>query len=309
MTTKISTIFFGTHNFAREVLQALVESEQIRIDLVITKPDRKVGREQKLQETPIKKFANKHKLPVRQPKDLDHLELTKEVDLGVVSEFGKIIPQQLIDYPKHGILLTHQSLLPKYRGPTPIQQALIEGETETGVSIIKMKPGVDTGPIVLQRQQEISDKDKHMDLRRKLSKLAAEALLEAIPKYVSGEINPQKQDDKKATMTEKITKDKGEIDWNNTTETIYNKYKAFHHWPGIWTTWDGKRLKLNEITKAKNKDLPAGKVEIKDDNIFIGTVDGAITVKEIQLEGKQSMKAIDFINGYGNRLNDSTLGN
>ena len=252
-------------------------------------------------------MAKKHRLAIRQPKDLDHLELTGEVDLGVVAQYGKIIPKKILDFPSKGIINVHTSLLPKYRGAAPIQQALLEGETETGITIMKMDEGLYTGPIILQKSVGVRSHDKHLDLKSKLAKLGGKTLLEAIPKYISGKIEPTKQNEDEATITEKITKDKGKIDWNNTTETIYNKFRAFHNWPGIWTIWNEKRLKLNKITKIKDKNIDSGQVKIINDKIFIGTVDGAIEVKKIQLQGKQAMEPKDFINGYGDRINEDVL--
>ncbi|MFB6226684.1 MAG: methionyl-tRNA formyltransferase [Candidatus Paceibacteria bacterium] len=308
MSERIKTTFFGTGNFAREILKALVESDQIFVDLVITKPDRKIGRKQNEEATPVKKFAQKHKQAIRTPEELKHLELQGDIDLGVAAQYGEIIPKSILNTPKHGILNVHTSLLPKYRGPAPIQTALLEGETETGITIMKMDAGLDTGPILLQKVQEIEPTDKYPDINKKLAYLGAEALLETIPKYINGELEAKPQDDNKSTTTSQFSREDGKIDWNNSAENIYNKYRAFTPWPGIWTTWGGDRLKLHKI-KPEDKDVSPAKVKIEGKKMFIGCGTGSISVQMIQPAGKKKMDVKDFINGYGDRINSQTLGN
>ena len=307
MKDKISIVFFGTHYFAKEILQSLIEAKDISVDLVITKPDRKVGRKQKVQKTPVKRLAQKHKLAIDQPKNLKNYELKPgTTDVGVTAQYGKIIPKHILNSPKNGIINVHTSLLPKYRGASPIQTALLNRESKTGVTIMKMDEGMDTGPILLQKTIEIAATDTYNNLSKKLAELGSSALLDAIPKYISGEIKPRPQDDTKATITEKITRERGEIDWNKSAEDIYNKYRAFTPWPGIWTTWNGKRLKLKQIIKA-DKDIEPGKAQIKNGSLYIGTKSNSIEVTKIQLEGKQEMEIQDFINGYGDRINNTHL--
>lgn len=307
MKDKLSVVFFGTHYFAKEILQSLIEAEDFSVDLVITKPDRKVGRKQKVQKTPVKRLAQKHKLAIDQPKNLKNYELNPNtVDVGVTAQYGKIIPKHILNSPKNGIINVHTSLLPKYRGASPIQTALLNGESKTGVTIMKMDEGMDTGPILLQKTIEIAATDTYNNLSKKLAELGSSALLDAIPKYISGEIKPRPQDDTKATITEKITRERGEIDWNKSAEDIYNKYRAFTPWPGIWTTWNGERLKLKQIIKA-DRGIEPGKAQIKNGSLYIGTKNKSIEVTKIQLEGKQEMEIQDFINGYGDRINNTHL--
>ncbi|MFB6181721.1 MAG: methionyl-tRNA formyltransferase [Candidatus Magasanikbacteria bacterium] len=306
MPDKIKTIFFGTDDFAKIILSKLIDSEEFFIDLVITKPDKKIGRSQSKQENPVKELAQKQKLAIKQPENLNHLQLAGDIDLGVTAQFGKIIPKQLLNAPEHGILNIHTSLLPKYRGPAPIQTALLEGENETGVTIMKMDEGLDTGPIIFQKTQEISSTDKYPDLNEKLAQLGAEALLESAPKYVEGELEPRQQDDKNATSTSKFDREDGKIDWQNSAENIYNKYRAFTPWPGIWTEWNGDRFKLHEIT-PEDQQIQPGKVKIAGKKMFIGCGKNSISVQKIQPSGKQKMDIVDFINGYGDRIHEEVL--
>lgn len=308
MSDKIKTTFFGTENFAKEILQALVESDYVFVNLVITKPDRKMGRRQKEQATPVKKFAQEHKLAIREPRDLDHLQLQGDIDLGVAAQYGEIIPEPILNTPKHGILNVHTSLLPEYRGPSPIQTALLEGKTETGITIMKMDAGLDTGPILLQKVQEIEPTDKYPNVNKKLAQLGSKALLDAIPKYIKGELEPKPQQDRKATTTSQFSREDGKIDWQSSAKNIYNKYRAFTPWPGIWTTWSEDRLKLHEI-KPEEKNIPASKVKIENNLMYIGCGENSISVQKIQPAGKKKMDIQDFINGYGDRINSHNLGN
>jgi len=306
MEEKISTIFFGTEAFARDILKSLVNSEQIFVDLVITKPDQKIGRKQEPQENPVKKFAKKHKLAIRQPEDLDHLQIEGDIDIGVAAQFGKIIPRSLLNTPKYGILNVHTSLLPKFRGPAPIQTALLKGVSKTGVTIMKMDEGLDTGPILLQKVIEIEPTDKYPNLSKKLAQLGSEALLAAIPKYINNELEPKPQQEEQATTTNHFTRKDGKIDWRDDAEDIYNQYRAFTPWPGIWTKWNDQRLKLQEI-KTVEKDIEEGKIKVDNNNLFIGCGKNAISVQEIQPSGKQKMEIKDFINGYGDRIDGEIL--
>ncbi len=306
MEEKISTIFFGTEAFARDILESLVNSEQIFLDLVITKPDQKIGRKQEQKENPVKKFAKDNKLAFRQPEDLDHLQIEGSIDIGVAAQFGKIIPTSLLNTPKYGILNVHTSLLPEFRGPTPIQTALLEGVSKTGVTIMKMDEGLDTGPILLQKVIEIEPTDRCPNLNKKLAQLGSEALLTAIPKYINNELEPKPQKDEQATTTSYFTREDGKIDWSDNAQDIYNQFRAFTPWPGIWTKWNDQRLKLHEI-KTAEKELKKGKVKIEDNNLFIGCGKNAISVQKIQPAGKQKMDIHDFINGYKDRIDGEKL--
>lgn len=302
----IKTIFFGTHEFAVTILEGLVNSPFISIELVITQPDRPVGRKQELQKSPVKLLAEKYGITVQQPEKLSNFEiLNSKFEIGVVAQYGLLIPKNIFNNPKYGTLNVHTSLLPKYRGASPIQSALMNGENETGITIMKMDEGLDSGPILAQKSLKIDLEDTYPTLDKKLAKIGSQALLEAIPDYVSGEITPKNQNEAKATFCKKLNKEDGMTDWNKTAKEIYNLYRGLTPWPGIWTIWNNKRLKFLKI-KPVNTQLEAGKVSIKNGNIYIGCREDSIEVEELQLEGKKAMTNQEFLNGYKN-INNTLL--
>ncbi len=295
---KIKVIFFGTHEFAVKILEELTQAPFIQVTGVITQPDQPVGRKQILTPPPVKLFGQKNTLPLFQPISLKNFSLSElpSYDLFVVAQYGKIIPLSIVDAPKYGTLNVHTSLLPKYRGASPIQSALIHGEKETGVTIMKMDQGMDTGPLLMQKTIVIGPDETFLQLDARLAEIGSKALVEAIPGYVEGTLVPHPQDDSQATLTKILSREDGKIDWNKTTDQIYNLYRGFTPWPGIWTVWNQKRLKLLSL-KPGSMQIQAGHVEEKDNGIYIGTHNGSIQVLELQLEGKNAITASAFING------------
>ncbi len=232
----ISTVFFGTERFAATILEGLIASDLFDIRLVITQPDRPVGRHQDMAAPPVKLVAEKHSIPYLQPTTLKGFSLEEPVQVGIVAQYGLLIPESILSFPKHGLINTHTSLLPKYRGATPIQSALIHGETETGVTIMQMDKGLDTGPILLQKKINITATDTYETLDTALAPVALEGLLEAVPAYVAGTLLPTPQNTADATTCREFTRDTGKIDWHKSAEEIYNLYRGTTPWPGIWTT-------------------------------------------------------------------------
>ncbi|MEK7623155.1 MAG: methionyl-tRNA formyltransferase [Patescibacteria group bacterium] len=295
--TKTPVVFFGTHQFAATILEGLIKSPFYDIQLVITQPDRPVGRKQELQPSPVKLLAQKHNLPIDQPSSLKSYKLKAiSYKLGIVAQYGLLIPKHILEAFPLGILNVHTSLLPKYRGASPIQSALINGETETGVTIMKMDEGLDTGSIILQKKVAINPDDTYLDLDKKLAVLGIEALTEALPRFIDGTLKPRPQDTTKATVCRELTREDGRVDWQKTSQEIYNQYRGLTPWPGIWTTWHNKRLKLLSI-KLAPQEIESGKVIVEAGKLFIGCHDGSIEVFELQLEGKKAMEIKAFING------------
>lgn len=303
----IPTIFFGTHDFAATILQGLIDSPLVDVKLVITQPDKPVGRKRELVEPPVKVLAKKYNIPIEQPNSLKNYTLANfpTFQLGVTAQYGAIIPKHILEAPKFGILNVHTSLLPKYRGASPIQSAIINGEKETGVTIMKMDEGLDTGPILLQKSIEIDLDDTYLNLDKKLAHIGSGALLEAVPKYISGELKPIPQDNSKASICKQLTREDGKIDWNKSASEIYNLYRGLTPWPGVWTTWNDKRLKLLQIKPSK-KQIEGGKVVVDCDKMYIGCGEKAIEVFELQLEGKKAIDTKTFVNGYS-EVNNSLL--
>lgn len=305
---KISTIFFGTHDFAVKILQSLIDNPKISVDLVITQPDKPTGRKKVMTAPPVKILAEKYNLKILQPTTLKTFDFRtlETFDLGICAQYGLLIPENILNAPKHGIINTHTSLLPKYRGASPIQSALINGETETGITIMKMDKGLDTGPIILQKRLKIEPNDTFLELDEKLAQIAILALLEGIFPYIEGKIKPQNQDNTQATTCREFTRDDGKINWSLSSQTIYNQYRGLTPWPGIWTMTDNlksnlpksKRIKLLNI-KPSNQQIENGKLKIENNKLFIGCGDDkSIEILELQLEGNKPMNTQSFINGF-----------
>ncbi len=293
----IKTIFFGTHNFATTILQGLIDDNNIDVVLVVTQPDKPVGRKKILTPSPVKLLAEKHNINLEQPHSLKNWEPHIEKwDIGITAQYGLIVPNHILETPQYGMLNVHTSLLPKYRGASPIQSALINGEKETGITIIKMDEGLDTGPILLQKTIIIDKEDTYITLDSKLAPIASQALLEAIPKYINGSILPSIQDDSKASYCKQFSREDGKINWNKSASEIFNQYRGMNPWPGIWTTWENKRLKLLNI-KISDEKINPGEVLVLEERLIAGCGVNSIEVIELQLEGKKAMNPKTFING------------
>lgn len=306
LDSKIKVVFFGTHQFASTIMQGLIDSGIFDIQLVITQPDQKVGRKQILTPPPVKVLAEKFNLKIDQPKTLKNYELgIRNYELGVCAQYGLIIPENILNTPKFGTLNVHTSLLPKYRGASPIQTALMNGESETGVTIMKMDAGMDTGLILAQNRLKIAPDDTYTTLSDKLAKIAVLGLPDTVLGYVSGQIVPQAQDNAKATYTKILTREDGKIDWSKSAEEIYNQYRGLTPWPGVWTTSDevlpslgeNKRIKLLKINLSQLQ-IAKCRMQNIEDKLFVGCGDGAIEILELQVEGAKAMDAKSFINGY-----------
>lgn len=297
----IKTVFWGTDIYAAQLLELLLEKDIFDISLVITQPDTPVGRKKILTPPPVKKTALSHDIEILQPvhvrKEAESLvEILRHFDIGLVTRYGQIIPESTLETPRYGMVNVHPSVLPEYRGATPIQTALIDGKTETGVSIIQMDSGVDSGDVLGIEHVAIDPSDTYSTLSEKLTPVSANMLHELIPQRISGKLVPQEQDHAKATFCSQFSKDDGRIDWNKTATEIYNKYRGLLVWPGIWTTLNNKRLKLLNIEPSP-VEIPTGKIVIDHDKLLIGTAEGSILVHELQPEGKTAMSAQAFIKG------------
>ncbi|MBU0661110.1 methionyl-tRNA formyltransferase [Patescibacteria group bacterium] len=306
----ISVTFFGTHAFACTILQALIDDVRFNVHTVITQPDKPVGRKKVMTPPPVKLLAEANNITVIQAESLKNFDtsILSTSDISVVAQYGKLIPEAVIEAPKYKTLNVHTSLLPTYRGASPIQTALMNGDTQTGVTIMQMNRGLDTGPILSQKSIDILPTECYLDLDARLATLAAPLLLDTIPKYIDGSIVPQKQNDAEATLCGQFSREDGAINWTQDAQSIYNQYRGMTPWPGIWTTIEGKRLKLLDISLAENiSPIPAGTIQFIDQNIYIGTTTIPLNIQHIQIEGKTAMDAETFIRG-NNSLHDSTLG-
>ena len=288
-------IFMGTPDFAASALEKLVEAGH-EITLVVTQPDKPKGRSGELQVSDVKACALKHGFPVFQPERIklpENVAYLKnyEADIYVVAAFGQILSQEILDIPKFGCVNIHASLLPKYRGAAPIQQAIIDGEKTTGVTIMQMAAGMDTGDILLQREIPIDDNETGGGLFDKLSELGAELIVEALPKIERGELTPVPQDEELATKCGKLSKNMGKIDFNKNAVAIRNLVRGLNPWPSAFTRHDGKMLKI-------------WVADALDDKQVVATGKGTLVLKEVQLEGKKRMLVKDFL--LGNKIEIGT---
>jgi methionyl-tRNA formyltransferase len=270
---KPKIIFIGTPEFGAIILEELIKAKLAPI-LVITAPDKPVGRKQTITPPPVKLIAQKYNIPI-----IQKLEIKEKVDLIIVAAYGKIISKEILDIPKFGCLNVHPSLLPKYRGASPIQTAILNGDEKTGVTIMLMDEKMDHGPILASREYPMTN-DQYPKIHNDLARLGADLLIETIPKYINKEIKAKEQDHTKATFTKIIKKEDGQADWSKTPQEIERQIRAFSPWPSTFTfvKKDAKQIRVKVL-----------EVEIKDNKLVI---------KKVQPEGKNAMNYQEYLKGY-----------
>lgn len=292
----------GTPDFAVPSLKKLVESGY-DVKLVVTQPDKPAGRGKKVTPPPVKVVAEELGIPVYQPekvKENDELKkrlLEVEPDLIVVAAYGKILPEWLLNLPKYGTINVHASLLPKYRGASPIQWALLNGEEETGVTIMKVIPKLDAGDIISQKRVKIEKEDNAKTLHDKLAEVGAELLVKTLPLYVSGKLKPVPQNEEEATYCPQIKKEMGKIDWRESAEKIFNKIRAFTPWPSAYTTFKGKRVKILKGEPVEGSGEP-GEVIEAGKNLIVAAGKGALKIERLRPEGRKEISGEEFVRGY-----------
>lgn len=296
--------FMGTPDFSVECLKAL-ENSKHEIVGVFCQPDKPVGRKQELKMPDVKVEALKHDLPIFQPTTLRNgkgVEILEKIkpELIIVVAYGKILPPDFLKFPKYGCINIHASILPKYRGASPIHHCVLNGDSETGVTSMLMDEGVDTGDILLVKKIPIGINDTTLEMFEKLSVLGAEVLTETIEALEKGELNPIRQDESKATHAGLLSKDEGLIDWSKSAFEVHNKIRGLYSWPGAFTKLDGKTLKIQKsvLSDKKGNNIP-GEVFFVDGKMIVSCGDNnCVELKEIQLEGKKRMEAAAFLNGH-----------
>ncbi len=300
---KTSVVFFGTPEFALPSLEMLIK-EGYDIKAVVTQPDKKVGRKQEVVFSPVKKLALENNLKVLQPascKDPKFIQEIKKIKPGLIilTAFGQIIPNNVLEIPKHGALNLHASLLPRHRGASPIQAAILAGDKKTGITLIRMTEKLDAGPIIYQKEVKITEKETGATLHDKLKDLAASVVKEALPKWISGELKETPQNDKKASFCRTLKRDDGKIDFKKSAEEIERQIRAFNPWPSSFMPWQGKRLKIikAEISSKDPKEKP-GLLYKKDSQLFLATKNKSLLIKKLQLEGKKEISGKEFVRGY-----------
>ena len=302
------TVFMGTPQFAVPVLEALLH-DSYEVIAVYTQPDKLVGRGRRVSWSPVKSLAMKHEIPVIQPSTFKSAEVAEELasfkpDLIVVAAFGHILSRELLSSPRFACINVHPSLLPRHRGPSPIASAILSGDELTGVSIMLMDSGMDSGPVLTQEKTGIAPADTTGSLSSKLAELGAKLLLQTLPVWIKGEIEPQAQDEAQATYSKLITGEDGEIDWRLPAIGLWRQIRAYNPWPGSYTWFQGKRLKIHEATPLEN--LPQAKTgevialtELPE-VVGVGTGNGVLGLCQVQVEGKREMSVSDFVRGQRN---------
>ena len=314
MSEPLRIIFAGTPEFAANALSALLTTEH-EVVAVYTQPDRPAGRGRKLQPSPVKQLAVDHGIEVRQPERLkdpdDQAALAAlQADLMVVVAYGLLLPQAVLDAPRLGCINIHASLLPRWRGAAPIQRAILAGDTESGVTIMQMEAGLDTGPMLLTLRTSIQPDETGGSLHDRLAELGASALLQALPGIADGSLQPQRQDDNLANYARKLDKKESRIDWTLSAEEIARQVRAFNPWPVAQCDFAGKVMRIWHanplVDRAGEGGEPGRVVATSKAGIDVKTGEGLLRITELQMPGKRAMSAADFLNA--NTLDGVVLG-
>ncbi len=299
----MKVVYMGTPDFAVPPVETLY-NEGFDIPLVITQKDRPRGRGKKLQPTAVKKKAIELGLEVYQPDNINSpksVETLEKIvpDVIVVAAYGQILRNEVLSMPKYGCINIHASLLPKYRGAAPINWAIINGEKETGITIMEMEKGLDSGPMLLQSSIEIKEDDDAQKIHDKLSYLGSKAIVKALRGLEEGSIKKQLQDNSKVTYASKITKDLGKVDWKDKGKDIKNMIRGLKPWPSAYTDYEGKSMKIHNVDVIdKFIDGENGKVvKVSKDGIYVNCSDSCIVIKEIQMPGKRKLSVDEYLRG------------
>ena len=299
-------IFMGTPDFSATVLKGLLESGQYEILAVVTQPDRAVGRKKEIRITPVKEVALSYGLPIYQPEKLSGSpEMEAIMNLGadgiVTAAFGQFLPSKLLA-SMNFVVNVHASILPKHRGGAPIHYALIQGDKETGVTIMETVKEMDAGDMISRRSIPITDEDNVGTLFEKLAIVGRDLLLDTLPAYLSGDIQPEAQDPSQVTFSPNIRPEEERLDWNKTNRQLFNQIRGMNPWPVDHTLWQGERFKIYEAELADGEGQPGEILEIGKRQLLVATGEGALALKTVQPAGKPKMPISDFLNGAGRNL-------
>lgn len=302
----IRIVYMGTPDFAVEPLEAIIKAGY-EVAAVVTQPDKQKGRGKEVKMTPVKECALRHGIPVFQPVKIKEPEAVAELekyqaDLFVVAAFGQLLSEEILNMPEYGCINIHASLLPAYRGAAPIQWAVLNGEKESGVTIMQMDKGLDTGDMLLKRSVELSPKETGDSLHDKLMHLGAELIVEALPKLEKGELVPEKQKDELSSYAQKLTKAMGQIDWSKDAVSLERWIRGLNSWPSAYTFFGGKTLKIWEAQVAEEngaqKAEPGQVVSVSREGFTVACGQGELQILSLQLEGKKRVLTREFLLGY-----------
>ena len=299
-------IFMGTPDFSATVLKGLLESDQYEVLAAVTQPDRAVGRKKEIRMTPVKEVALSYGLPIYQPEKLSGSpEMEAIMNLGadgiVTAAFGQFLPSKLLASMDFAVNV-HASLLPKHRGGAPIHYALIQGDEEAGVTIMEMVKEMDAGDMISRRSIPITDEDNVGTLFEKLAIVGRDLLLDTLPAYLAGDIQPEAQDPSQVTFSPNIRPEEERLDWTKTNRQLFNQIRGMNPWPVAHTLWQGGRFKIYEAELADGDGQPGEILEIGKRQLLVATGEGALALKTVQPAGKPKMTISDFLNGAGRNL-------
>ena len=298
--TRPRIVFMGTPDFAVSSLAALFDIGDVVA--VVTQPDKPKGRGQALAISPVKAYALERGVPVLQPQKLRTPPFSEELrklnpDVAVVTAYGKILPKDLLETPTKGCLNVHASLLPRFRGAAPIQWAIAHGDQETGVTLMVMDEGLDTGPMLAEKRLPIASDETSATLHDKLSKLGGELLRECLPAYLRGELKPVPQPSEGVVLAPIIQKEEGKLDFTRTAVELERRLRAFTPWPGAFTTLEGKLLKVHRARVGEGRGEPGSVVSSGPQGLEVACGEGSLVLLEVQPEGKRVMTAGEFLAG------------
>lgn len=299
---KICLVYIGTSEIAAPLLQALAKGDRFEVRLVVTAPDQPAGRKLELQPSPVKKAAQDLGFNVFQPRDINAAESLLKIrelkpDFLVLMAYGQILSEEVLKIPKKGCINIHPSLLPRWRGASPVQSALLEGDAKTGVSLMQMVAQMDAGPVFMQWPMPIAPEYNAITLSEKLAELTAARTPDALAQIAEGNLKAKPQNETQATLCTKIQKSDGQIKWDEPAELIARRVRAYAGWPGTWTRWNGKMLKILEAGVALQAHS-TGQVTADSGRIYVGTGLKSLELIKVQLEGKNPLFISEFIKGH-----------
>lgn len=301
----LRVVFWGTSAFAVPALRALAALPDVGVVSVVAQPDKPQGRHAEATASPVAEAARELGLPLLQPDKVKTKEFENTLrglspDVSVVAAYGRIIPEAVLSIPRLGTVNIHPSLLPRWRGPSPIQSAIAAGDAETGVSIMALDAEMDHGPLLAQTRVPLSGRERYSELEARLADIGAELLSRTLPGYAAGTITPQPQDDARATFCALLTRDSGRIDWTKSAIAIERMERAYDPWPGVWTVWtDGThalRVKLFDAAVVQQAGAP-GSLSVEDGRLIVGAGKDAVSFGALQVEGKKRMTVQELSRG------------
>ena len=290
--------------FALPALETLASNPAVELVAVYTPPDRRRGRGQVVEPSPVKARAQELDIPVHQPPTLRNQDAVDEFsrlkpELVVVVAYGRLLPAEVLEIPRFGCLNLHPSLLPRHRGPSPVPGAILAGDHTTGITLMLLDEGMDSGPVIAQRTRSIAPDDDAESLTKELFGEGASLLDASLPGWVSGDVTAWPQDDALATFTSKMERECGLADWNRSAEFLWRQQRAYTPWPGLHTAWQGKEVKLLAVSPLPSGNVEPGAVVRADgDRLAVGTGAGLLGIRRLQLEGRRPAEATDFVRGY-----------